>query len=351
MRVSGENADYGGDVVIAAGVLEVYKTANNALGSLAPNRPVTIQNGATVSLLSVGAYNALGYGGNYPSLITVEAGGTLVASSAAFNAHNVGSLALSGGTVSALNANHDTYGNFVINGQISHTGNTASLISAPAISFRAPGGSVNVADGTAANDLTISSALLDHDGISTLTKTGNGKLLLTGASSYTGATLISGGTLQVGNGGTTGALGSGAVTNDTLLVFNRSDTLTVLNAIGGTGTVNNDGGVNNILNLNGAQTYSTLNANFGTTNVNGAFTAGTATVNANATVNFYASQTLAALNIADGVEVTFGDGMSFAPPPAKAAFGSGSVVLVPEPGSLALLLGGLGLLVSRRRRA
>ena len=119
------------------------------------------------------------------------------------------------------------------------------------------------------------------------------------------------------------------------------------NAISGTGAVTNAGG---ILNLNGAQNYATLNANSGTTNVNGAFTAGTATVNANAAVNFYANQTLGALNIAAGVEVTFGDGLPFAGGPGKGSAFGGATVVVPEPGSLASLALGLSLLLARRRR-
>ena len=83
------------------------------------------------------------------------------------------------------------------------------------------------------------------------------------------------------------------------------------------------------------------------TNVSTAIGTGTTTVNANSTMNFYASQTLAALNIADGVEVTFGDGMPF----AGGADKIGGPALVPEPGSMGLLLvGALGFLGHRRRR-
>ena len=101
------------------------------------------------------------------------------------------------------------------------------------------------------------------------------------------------------------------------------------------------------LDLNGAQTYATLTTSAGTTNLNNTFTNGT--LNANATTNITVSQTLAALNIGAGVEVTFGDGLSFADGPGKgAAFGG--VAVVPEPGSLASLSLGLGMLLSLRRR-
>jgi fibronectin-binding autotransporter adhesin len=71
-----------------------------------------------------------------------------------------------------------------------------------------------------------------------ITKTGTGTLILTGANSYT-TTTISAGTIQVGNGGTTGTLGTGAITNNAALEFNRSGSLTVSSAISGTGSVTN----------------------------------------------------------------------------------------------------------------
>ncbi len=57
-------------------------------------------------------------------------------------------------------------------------------------------------------------------------KLGTGTTILTGTNTYTGTTTISAGTLQVGNGGTTGTLGTGIVTDNSALVFNRSDAVT-----------------------------------------------------------------------------------------------------------------------------
>ena len=72
---------------------------------------------------------------------------------------------------------------------------------------------------------------------STVTKLGAGALSLTGANTYSGGTLISAGTLQVGNGSTTGSLGSGNVTNNATLKFDLSADTTVANNISGTGTL------------------------------------------------------------------------------------------------------------------
>ena len=97
------------------------------------------------------------------------------------------------------------------------------------------------------------------------------------------------------------------------------------------------------LHLSGAQTYGTLTTSDGTTYVDSALGTGNSTVNANATTNFTASQTLGALNIGAGVKVTFGDGVAFG------GVGKSVGAVVPEPGPISLLiLGTLGLL-SRRR--
>ncbi|PUE10299.1 YDG domain-containing protein [Limnohabitans sp. T6-20] len=128
-------------------------------------------------------------------------------------------------------------------------------------------GAYNTTAGTA----TFSGAL---SGPAPLNKIGTGTQILTGANTYTGATTISAGTLQIGDGGTTGTLGTGAVTDNASLVFNRSNSLTVANAISGTGTLNQNGSGTTV--LTATNTYSgTTTINAGTLQIGSGGTAGT----------------------------------------------------------------------------
>ncbi|MFG1359665.1 autotransporter domain-containing protein [Xanthobacter pseudotagetidis] len=84
-----------------------------------------------------------------------------------------------------------------------------------------------------------------------LTKQGTGTLVLTGASTFGGLTTISAGTLQIGDGGTTGAL-AGAIQNDAALVFDRSNTYAVASTLSGAGTTAFRGGGTALLSSTGS---------------------------------------------------------------------------------------------------
>ena len=99
--------------------------------------------------------------------------------------------------------------------------------------------------------VTVANAI---SGSGALHQVGSGTLILAGQNTYSGPTTISGGVLQVGNGGTAGTLGSGAVANDGVLTFNRSDGLSVAGDISGRGAVHQIG--SGITVLTGTNTYT-----------------------------------------------------------------------------------------------
>lgn len=97
------------------------------------------------------------------------------------------------------------------------------------------------------NALTVANAI---SGVGMLTKNGANTVILTGENDYTGITTINAGTLQIGNGGTTGSI-TGDIINNAALVFNRSGSTVYRGAISGTGTLS----VNGTLILTGVNSY------------------------------------------------------------------------------------------------
>ncbi|WP_420131017.1 autotransporter-associated beta strand repeat-containing protein, partial [Rhodopseudomonas sp.] len=98
-----------------------------------------------------------------------------------------------------------------------------------------------------------SGTFLDNGAQFALAKTGTGTLTLTGDNFYTGGTTISGGTLQLGNGGISGSI-TGDITNNATLAVNRSSGMSLGGVISGTGDLVKLGG--GILALLGENTYT-----------------------------------------------------------------------------------------------
>jgi autotransporter-associated beta strand protein len=157
------------------------------------------------------------------------------------------------------------------------------------------------------------------------TKSGAGTLLINGAGSYTGTTTISAGTLQLGNGGTTGSLStSSAIVDNANLTINRSNAVLqgtdfTGNAITGSGSLTQAG--------SGTTTLSAANTYGGGTTVSaGTLTAsGTGAKLGNANVTVLGTTLGTSLVIASGVTNAIAD-------TATLSLAGGGTALTPDQG-------------------
>ena len=200
-----------------------------------------IKNGA--GALKLGAVSTTYVGG-----FILNAGTIQIAASSVFG---TGTLTLNAGTIASSTAtskiitNAVTFGGDVILGSVgTFTGN---------MTFS---GATDL--GGATRTLTTGSGFVQFSNVLSnggINKDGTSPLILSGNNTYTGATTITAGTLQVGAGGTSGSIATtSGVTNNAALVYNRSNDITAGYAIGGNGTLTKLG--NGTLTLSVANTYT-----------------------------------------------------------------------------------------------
>ena len=227
--------------------LEIWSTSNIAGNVKAFSAADTFKLGGSTN----GSFDVsqLGPGGKYDGFGLYEKTGsstwTLTGTTAA-----VTPWTLSGGTLSVSSDTNlgAASGTLTFDGGILQVTGTSFNGTSRTIVWGAGGGGFDIAD--AANSFTVSQPLT---GGGPLSKLGAGTLILTGGNNYTGGTTISAGTLQLGNGGTTGSI-TGNVVNNGTLAFDRSDTYTFAGTISGSGSVNQIGSGTTI--LTGDSTYT-----------------------------------------------------------------------------------------------
>jgi autotransporter-associated beta strand protein len=105
---------------------------------------------------------------------------------------------------------------------------------------------INVNTGLSETD---AGAITNGTAAGALNKTGSGTLVLTSEDTYTAGTMISAGTLQLGDGGTSGSI-IGDVADQGTLAFDRSDVVTFPGSISGAGAVNQIGSGTTVLTAN-----------------------------------------------------------------------------------------------------
>jgi autotransporter-associated beta strand protein len=148
--------------------------------------------------------------------------------------------------------------------------------------------------------------------------------VLTAANTYSGPTTISAGTLQLGNGGTSGSI-LGNVVNNATFAVNRSDLFTFGGVISGTGGFQQNGTGATV--LTAANTYSgPTSVNAGTLVVNGSIANSAVTVANGATLAGIG--TVGATTIASGGTFAPGNSPGTMTVQGNLAFQSGAIYLV-----------------------
>ncbi len=228
MRLDSINTFTGGLTINSGTVISTTGGSSTSLGT----GNVIVNAGGT---LQGNAGDAFGYNaGSSPALITIK-GGTVTTGANANYRVTLPNLTFDGGGTLSSGSNNsgDGNGNFSPYGQgaatptitVTNAGATTALISAATVGLPQNGINFVIGTGTAASQLMVTGALVNTNSASrTMTKSGLGTMTLTAANTYTGATNISAGTLQLGNGGTTGTLATGsAIADSGTFAINRSN--------------------------------------------------------------------------------------------------------------------------------
>ena len=254
-----------------SGHSETIETFTNSGGTFVTGANTLIGTGATITWS--GGTNTVSNGGLVQDAHFVISGGTNTVEGGAtggvqqLNTGGAG-LEMSNGSTLTLNSDNAVAGKLLLKGDVSTSGD-ATVTIASGLAGTNKGNidldngtrTFTVANGAADNDLWVGSVILNG----AVTKSGAGKMTVTAANTYTGATTVSDGTLQLGDGGTTGSISSSsdiALTSSTAtLAVNRSDSVSINQAITGSGNVAVNSGSTTL--GSGSNSYS------GTTTVNG----------------------------------------------------------------------------------
>lgn len=240
---------YTGPTTVASGILQA-----GGANLLSPASAFNVNSGATLdlgnanqtigSLAGAGAVN-LGAG-------TLTTGGLGTSTSFGGVIAGGGGLVKTGaGSMTLTGANSYTGGTTISSGalQLGDGGSTGSIV-----------GDVTDNGSLVFNRSDVSTYAGTISGAGSVTQQGTGTTVLTANHTYTGGTTINAGTLQLGDGGSSGSI-VGDVVDNGALVFNRGDVSTYAGVISGAGSVTQQGAGTTV--LTGNSTYgggTTINA-------------------------------------------------------------------------------------------
>jgi fibronectin-binding autotransporter adhesin len=153
-------------------------------------------------------------------------------------------------TVSLSGTDVITSGGILVTGNV---GANASTITGGVLEG-ASGRDLVVIQNNAANGLTIGSVIANNTSATALTKSGPGLLTFAAANTYSGGTLVNGGTLQLGDGAANNGSVAGNITNNSAVVFANPTAQNFGGTISGGGALAKTGA--GILTIAASQNYS-----------------------------------------------------------------------------------------------
>jgi fibronectin-binding autotransporter adhesin len=292
VNITDPNGVYPTLVTFSNNVLSYTLTSTNGYGIQGSGALVMNGSGA-VSIYTTNGY----FGGT-----TINAGRLNIGNMYALgSANNGATLTINGGSIDNVTGGPLTTDNYPINwGTAPGNGNFTFVGSNPLDL-----GSGNVTLGSSTAGVKVSGSTLEIDGVIGdngmgygFTQSGAGLLLLTASNTYLGPTVVNGGTLQIGNGGSGAYIGSTSgvsLAANTMLLFNLSDSQTYSLTISGSGGVMQMG--SGLLALANSNTYTGgTTVNGGTLQLNAGGPSGTLAPNSTVTVNTGATLLLNASN-------------------------------------------------------
>ena len=228
----------------ANGTWDVGTTSNWIL--LSSNSATTFNQGDNIQFDDTAANTAINLPGTVtPSNVQFSNNNSAYSVSGPGKISGNTALVMTGSGLVALNTNNDYSGGTFVNGgtlQLGSGGTTGSIA-----------GNItnNAVVAINRSDSPSLSGLISGSGA--VAQLGSGMLTILGNNTYSGLTTVSAGSLQIGNGGVSGAV-AGNILNNSALIFNRADTVVYAGSINGNGSLVQQGAGTTV--LTGSNTYS-----------------------------------------------------------------------------------------------
>jgi autotransporter-associated beta strand protein len=214
-------------------------------GTLKPTKATNLPSATNVTL-NAGTLNLNGYSQSIASVSSLVPASDLVttAGSCTLTVTPTADTTYAGEFSGPINLRKNGSKTFILSGNNALSASVTTTINAGTLQI-GNGGTTGTLQGNVADNSVLAFSRSDDVSFGgnisgtagSVVKQGTNTLVFTGTNSYGGGTTINGGTLQIGNGGTTGSIAGAVTVNSGTLAFARSDNTSFSGAISGAGGV------------------------------------------------------------------------------------------------------------------